>query len=181
MEWVIIGAVPVLLIAWRYLWKQSKPPQRHEMTDVRGALADRLQKLAAEAREEGRHKEAQQLEYQAKWLRVRPTDVGGDAPPETLLASEERHVRFAGAVWEEFGTFLAEENDREQDAPKKTQSMLPYTREDIEATLQLLLDIGEGRTPCAFINSRSIPQEGLDNLKSALQRLGDYTETEISE
>ncbi len=90
MEWIVIGLVPVLIIAWKYLYTKSKPPLRHVMTDVRGSLADRLQLLAADAREENDHDEAQQLEYQAKWLRTRPTDIGGDDVPEELLPEEER-------------------------------------------------------------------------------------------
>jgi hypothetical protein len=174
MEWVIIGLVPVLIIAWKFLWKQSKPPQRHVMTDVRGALADRLQLLAEDAHEENRPREAQRLEYQAKWLRTRPTDVGGDDPPETLLAAEERHVRFAGAVWEEYGTFLADEKERSKEVGRKPESTLPYTKDGIMAALQLLLDIGEGRVSCAYIDSRAIPPEGVDNLRQGILHLEDF-------
>lgn len=174
MEWVIIGLVPVLIVAWRFLWSRSKPPRRHEMTDVRGALADRLQQLAADAREEERHREAQQLEHQARWLRTRPTDVGGDAPPEHLLAQEERHVRFAGAVWEQYERFLTENNDQNEAGRIRPQSNLPYTKEGIESALRLLVDIGEGRVSCAFIDTRSIPPEGVESLKAALQRLDDF-------
>lgn len=171
MEWVIIALVPVLIIAWRYLWASSKPPSRHAMTDVRGALADRLQDLASDAREGNHHREAQRLEYQAKWLRIRPTDVGGDEPPESLSASEERHVRFAGAVWEEFGCFLAEQPDSDENHSSKLESSLPYTKEGISSAIRLLLDIGEGRTPCSYIDTRSIPPEALDSMKQALVRL----------
>ena len=181
MEWIIIGLVPVLIIAWKYLWKQSKPPQRHVMTDVRGALADRLQLLAADAREENHHDEAQQLEYQAKWLRTRPTDIGGDDVPEELLPEEERHVRFAGSVWEEYGTFLATDAEQFGDGQVRPQSVLPYTKEGIAAALQLLLDIGEGRVSSAFIDSRSIPPEGVDNLRLALGRLADFVESPIAD
>jgi hypothetical protein len=174
MEWVIIAAVPVLIIAWRYLWRRSKPPQRHVMTDVRGALADRLQQLAVEAREKDHFREGQQLEFQAKWLRTRPTDVGGDEPPEILLASEERHVRFAGSVWEEYGAFLAEQNDTDEQAGARPASVLPFTKEGIAAVLQLLLAIGEGRAPCSYIDTRSIPAEALDAMKRAHQRLDDF-------
>ena len=176
MEWVIIAAVPVLIIAWRYLYTQSKPPQRHVMTDVRGELADRLQYLAENAREENHPREAQRLEYQAKWLRTRPTDIGGDAPPEKLLAAEERHVRFAGSVWEEYGTFLAGEADSPKECRTRPQSALPYTKEGIEGALQLLLDIGEGRVSCAYIDSRSIPPEGVDNLRQGLERLAGFVD-----
>jgi len=176
MEWVIIAAVPVLIIAWRHLWKRSKPPQRHVMTDVRGELAERLQLLAEQAREESHHKEAQRLEYQAKWLRTRPTDIGGDAPPEKLVADEERHVRFAGSVWEEYGTFLAGAADGPTDGQASLESTLPFTKEGIEAALQLLLDIGEGRISCAYIDSRSIPPEGVENLKQALERLASFVD-----
>ncbi len=176
MEWIVIGLVPVLIIAWKYLYTKSKPPLRHVMTDVRGSLADRLQLLAADSREEHHHDEAQQLEYQAKWLRTRPTDIGGDDVPEELLPEEERHVRFAGSVWEEYGTFLATEAEQVGDGQVKQQSTLPYTKEGIAAALQLLLDIGEGRVSSAFIDSRSIPQEGVDNLRQALGRLADFVE-----
>jgi hypothetical protein len=144
------------------------------MTDVRGALADRLQNLAADARDENHHREAQRLEYQAKWLRIRPTDVGGDEPPEKLSASEERHVRFAGAVWEEFGTFLAEQRDPGGNKGPESESSLPYTKEGISSAIQLLLDIGEGRTPCSFIDTRSIPPDALDSMKEALIRLESF-------
>ena len=174
MEWVIIAMVPVLIVAWKFLWSRSKPPGRHVMVDVRESLADRLQLLAADAREDDHHGEAQQLEYQARWLRTRPTEIGGDAPPEKLLAEEERHVRFAGAVWEEYGRFLADEKNQEKEGLPKSQSTLPYTKEGIKAALQLLLDIGEGRVSCAYIDSRSIPQEGVDNLKQAVSRLEDF-------
>ena len=176
MEWVIIAMVPVLIVAWKFVWSRSKAPQRHVMTDVRGALADRLQLLAEKAREENHPREAQRLEYQAKWLRTRPTDIGGDAPPEIFLAEEERHVRFAGSVWEEYGTFLAGWNDQSVEGRSKLQSTLPYTKEGITAALQLLLDIGEGRVSCAYIDSRSIPPEGVDNLRQALERLADFVD-----
>jgi hypothetical protein len=176
MEWIIIGLVPVLIIAWKYLYTKSKPPLRHVMTDVRGSLADRLQLLAADAREENHHDEAQQLEYQAKWLRTRPTDIGGDDVPEELLPEEERHVRFAGAIWDEYGTFLAETADGSDEGQFKPQSTLPYTKEGIAVALQLLLDIGEGRVSSAFIDSRSIPPEGVENLRQALGRLADFVE-----
>ena len=128
MEWVIIALVPVLIIAWRYLWSRSKPPGRHVMTDVRGALADRLQQLAEEARGGDHHREAQQLDYQARWLRTRPTDLGGDSPPEQLLPTDERHVRFAGAVWEDYGTFLAERDGPEKQSRQANASDLPFTK-----------------------------------------------------
>lgn len=176
MEWVIIGLVPVLIIAWKHLYSKSKPPERHVMTDVRGSLADRLQLLASDAREENHHDEAQQLEYQAQWLRTRPTDLGGDDVPEELLPEEERHVRFAGAVWEEYGTFLAESADGSGDGRFKPKSTLPYTKEGIAVALQLLLDIGEGRASSAFIDSRSIPPEGVDNLRQALKRLAEFVD-----
>lgn len=176
MSWVIIALVPVLIIAWRYLWSRSKPPGRHEMTDVRGALADRLCHLASEAREENHHREAQRLEYQAKWLRTRPTDVGGDEPPEQPLASDERHVRFAGAVWEDYGTFLAEMDDAEEPNHEKSERDLPFTKEGITAAVQLLIDIGEGRIPCTFINTRSIPQDAVEAMKRALRRLDEFVE-----
>jgi hypothetical protein len=176
MEWVIIALVPVLIIAWRYLWASSKPPQRHVMTDVRGALADRLQDLAADARDEDHYREAQRLEYQAKWLRTRPTDVGGDEPPEKLLASEERHVRFAGAVWEDFGTFLAEQRNSDEHDNARLESTLPYTKEGIASTIRMLLDIGEGRTPCSYIDTRSIPDEALEAMRQALQQLEEFVD-----
>ena len=146
------------------------------MTDVRGALADRLRQLAEKAREERHHREAQRLEYQAKWLQTRPTDIGGDASPERLLAEEERHVRFAGAVWEEYGTFLAGETAPGYERVSRSESTLPYTKEGIRMALQLLLDIGEGRVSSAFIDSRSIPKEGVENLKQGLRRLEDYVD-----
>jgi len=178
MEWIIIALVPVLMIAWKYLWANTKKPQRHVMTDVRGALADRIQELAANARKEDHHKEAQQLEYQAKWLRTRPTDAGGDEAPEKLLASEERHVRFAGAVWEEFGTFLAGIEDSDQHSPSKPESDLPFTKEGIALVIELLLDIGEGRAPCSYIDTRSIPPEALDAMRQALAQLDRFTEAQ---
>ena len=151
------------------------------MVDVREALADRLQLLAADAREDDHFGEAQQLEYQARWLRARPTDVGGDAPPEELLPAHERHVRFAGAVWEEYGTFLAGDRDPNEQCRFKPQSTLPYTKEGIKAALQLLLDIGEGRTSCAYIDSRSIPPEGVDIMQQALRRLEDFIDVPEAE
>ena len=176
MAWVIIALVPVLIIAWKFLWTRSKPPQKHVMTDVRGALADRLQLLAERAREENHRREAQQLEYQAKWLRTRPTDIGGDEAPEKLLPEEERHVRFAGSVWEEYGTFLAGAAGQADDTTSNLESNLPYTKEGISAALQLLLDIGEGRVSCAYIDSRSIPPEGVDNLRQGLGRLAEFVD-----
>jgi hypothetical protein len=176
MEWVIIALVPVLIIAWRYLWASSKPPQRHVMTDVRGALADRLQELALDARDEEHNREAQRLEYQAKWLRTRPTDIGGDEPPENLLASEERHVRFAGAVWEDFGTFLAGQNSSDEHESARLESTLRYTKEGIASAVQLLLEIGEGRTPCSYIDTRSIPDEALVAMREALQQLDEFVD-----
>ena len=174
MEWVIIALVPVLIITWRYLWSRSKPPGRHVMTDVRGALADRLQQLAADAREEDHYREAQQLEYQARWLRTRPTDLGGDSPPDQLSASDERHVRFAGAVWEDYGTFLAEQDGREQQPKSSSARDLPFTKEGIIAALQLLIGIGEGHVSCAFIETRSVPAEAVDAMKRAMARLDDF-------
>jgi hypothetical protein len=181
MEWVIAGLVPVLVIAWRYLWARSKPPRRHVMTDVRGALADRLQQLASDARAGNHHREAQQLEYQARWLRTRPTDIGGDAPPEALLAADERHVRFAGAVWEEYGQFLANDGGQYAGCRFRPQATLPFTKEGIAAALQLLLDIGEGRAACAFIDTRSIPAEALDSMRQALLRLADFLDVPAGE
>ncbi len=174
MEWVIIALVPVLIIAWRYLWARSKPPQRHVMTDVRGALAERLQQLAADARKEDHHRESQRLEFQARWLRTRPTDIGGDEPPEVLTASEERHVRFAGAVWEDFGTFLAEQDESGESNEAKLESDLPYTKEGITSAVQLLLDIGDGRVSCSYIDSRSVPPDALETMRQALQRLDEF-------
>jgi hypothetical protein len=174
MEWIVIALVPVLIIAWRYLWSQSKPPRRHVMTDVRGALADRLQQLAADAREEDRHREAQRLEYQARWLRTRPTDLGGDEPPDNLLASDERHVRFAGTVWEEYGSFLADKDDSSDGGRSRRESDLPFTKEGITESLRLLIDIGEGRTPCSFIDTRSIPRDAVEAMKAAIKRLDEF-------
>ena len=182
MEWLIIALVPVFIIAWRYLWASSKPPRRHVMTDVRGALADRLQQLATDAREGGHHREAQRLDFQAQWLRTRPTDVGGDEPPERLMATEERHVRFAGAVWEEFGTFLEEQKNSDGHRGVMPESTLPFPREDVASVLQLLLDIGEGRTQCSYIDTRSIPAEALNKMKEARRRLDDFIpDSEVSE
>jgi hypothetical protein len=182
MEWVIIAMVPVLIIAWRYLWASSKPPRRHVMTDVRGALADRLQELASDAREGSHHREAQKLEFQARWLRTRPTDIGGDEPPEILSASEERHVRFAGAVWEEFGTFLGEQSGSEGHTGVKPASTLPFPKENIASVIRLLLDIGEGRTQCSYIDTRSIPSEALDKMNEALGRLDEFVpDQQVSE
>jgi hypothetical protein len=144
------------------------------MTDVRGVLADRLQQLAQDAREGEHHREAQQLEYQARWLRTRPTDIGGDSPPDELRASDERHVRFAGAIWEDYGTFLAEGDDLEKQPKSKGAKDLPFTEEGITAALQLLIDIGEGRVSCSFIDTRSIPEEAVDAMKRALERLNDF-------
>ena len=181
MEWVIIVSVPVLIVVWWFVWSRSKPPEVHVMTDVREDLADRLQQLAANAREGNHHSEAQQLAYQARWLRTRPRDIGGDAPPEELLAENERHVRFAGAVWEEYGTFLAGDNDPYKQGRFKPQSTLPYTKDGIKAVLRLLLDIGEGRASCAYIDTRSIPPEALDNMKEALRRLDDFVDVPENE
>ncbi len=174
MEWVIIALVPVLIIAWRYLWASSKPPRRHVMTDVRGSLADRLQELAAKAREDGHHREAQRLEFQAKWLRTRPTDIGGDQPPKTLVSTEERHVRFAGAVWEEYGSFLEKQNDSGGKEEVTLESALPYAKQDISSAVQLLLDIGQGRAPCSYIDPRTVPGNALDSMKEALKRLDEF-------
>jgi len=173
MEWVIIAAVPLLLIAWRYLWATSKPPRRHVMTDVRGAMADRLQVLATEARDNNHHRGAQHLEYQARWLRTRP-DVGGDDVPDALDVTQERHVRFAAAVWEDYGSFLAE-IDEAADADRSMREIdLPFTKEGITAALQLLLDIGEGRASCAIIDGRSIEQDAIDTMHRAMARLDDF-------
>lgn len=182
MEWVIIALVPVLIIAWRYLWASSRPPRKHVMTDVRGSLADRLQQLATDAREGGHYREAQRIEFQAQWLRTRPTDVGGDKPPENLLSTEERHVRFAGAVWEAFGTFLEEQKNLDEHNGDKLESTLPYTKEDITSTIQLLLDIGEGRTQCSYIDTRAIPAEALAEMRGALGLLDRYVpDSQVSE
>jgi hypothetical protein len=144
------------------------------MTDVRGSLADQLQELATKAREDGHYREAQRLEFQARWLRTRPTDIGGDKPPEVLLSAEERHVRFAGSVWEEFGSFLEEQNGANGHKGVKHESLLPYTKEDITAAVQLLLDIGEGRTQCSYIDTRAIPTEALEKMRGALARLEEF-------
>ncbi len=173
MEWVIVGLVAVSLImwrVWRYLWARSEPPGRHEMTDVRGALADRLQQLASEAREEGRHHGAQRLAFQARWLRTRP-DVGGDEPPDVLLPTNERHVRFAGAVWDRYRSFLDEERDP---GKPRLESDLPYPKDGIAAALKLLLDIGERRVSCEFIDARSIQSDALEAMKRALSELDEY-------
>lgn len=173
MEWVIIALVPVLIVTWRYLWSHRKVTTKQVMPDVREALADRLQHLANEAREESRFAEVQQLELQATWLRAKP-DIGGDAPPEELSGEQERHVRFAGAIWEQYGSFLADEGLGFDGCRYKPESLLPLPKYYIAKALTFLVDVGEGREPCSFINTRSISEDALVVMKEASEQLTGF-------
>jgi hypothetical protein len=93
-----------------------------------------------------------------------------------LSAAEERHVRFAGSVWEEYGTFLAEQEESAGRAKTRPASVLPYTKEGITSAVELLLDIGEGRTPCSYIDTRSIPADALDAMRKALGQLEEFAD-----
>ena len=172
--------IPVLVLALAVLWlllkrHTSKPTTPPPMTDARELLADRVATLAAEARRGQRDYEAQTYELEATWLRTRP-QVGGDAPPVELDAGNERHVRFAGVIWERYKTVLAEKSGPFARCQFKPQSLLPYPKRDIAKALAMLLDVGEGRVPCRFIQVRSIPPEAIDTMKGALERLDRFVD-----
>lgn len=168
MEWML--AVLALVLVWWYLRRRRPPPvEPKPLPDPRKLLAEELGQAAQMAHEEGRYEEAQLLALKSTWLKASPK-LGDDTPPTVLNADDTRHLRFAGDIWAEYRSALANK-DQAKRPEYESASMLPYPKESITSALDMLIDIGEGRVRSVHVDPSQVSQEVLQEMRNARDAL----------
>ena len=168
MEWML--AVLALVLVWWYLRRRRPPPvEPKPLPDPRKLLAEELGQAAQMGHEEGRYEEAQLLALKSTWLKASPK-LGDDTPPTVLNADDTRHLRFAGDIWAEYRSALANK-DQAKRPEYESASMLPYPKESITSALDMLIDIGEGRVRSVHVDPSQVSQEVLQEMRNARDAL----------
>jgi hypothetical protein len=181
MGWIIV--VLLLALAW-VLIRQNRPapapPADKELPDPQDLLAGRLVAVAADARQDGRHKDAQAAELKVAWLKTRPL-LGHDDPPAELSPNEQKHLRFAGDIWERVSEVLTDESQPFAGCRYKPSSLLPFPKDYVDRALGMLIDVGEGRQQSIHFRPEAIPQDVVNSMKAARQQLGAYVDVSTEE
>jgi hypothetical protein len=183
MDLVIIGLVLLLAVALVLVRKnkpQPTPYSERELPDPQELLAGRLAELATEAYQSGRHEEAQLLRLKVAWLKSRPV-VGRDEPPAELSPDDQTHLRLAGAIWEMYGGMLEDDGQTYAGCRFWPESLLPFPKEYVAVTLDLLIAIGEGSVRSIHFDARSVPPDVLESMKHARQRLDGFVDVSAEE
>lgn len=175
VDWLLVVVV-ALATVWGFLWYRTRRRPVEEPPAFRDPRAERARELltaAAAADREGNWREAQRARLEATWLRVDPP-FGQQDPPLTLDPNEISHLRLADEIRQRYAATLADKDHPHADCTFQPIARLPFPKEDISRTLELLMAIGQGEISSAHVGPDALSENDLAVVKRSRQMLETF-------
>jgi len=167
--WIIIVG---LAVAWVVLWRRGARPASSEISPRVQERAE-LVSRANQAWNAGWSEQAQALELEVAWLKTDPPPHLS-SPPELLDPHDYRHMALVDEIRERYAAALRDQSGPFGACAFKPASALPFPKEAIAQSLQLLIDVGEGRASSEHLDSRSLTPDVVKTIDRCAQLLNTF-------
>lgn len=177
MDWLLIVVI-VLAALWGFLWHRTRQQAADEPPTLQDPQRERARDLlteAATAETEGRWADAQRMRLRATWLRAEPP-TGQDMPPSTLNPNDLAHLRWADAIRQRYAAALSDKDHPHADCTFQPAARLPFPREDVARTLDLLIGIGHGDVMSAHVDRDALSADELIVVERSRQVLETFVD-----